>query len=585
MTPFRRLSINNQIFLYIVLILLFFTGIILFIQYNREKEFRKGQLESTLINYNSILYNSVSSDLEVQKLVNIIRLFPDTNIRVSIFDKNGNVLFDSQVEQPETLLSHADRPEFIDAQKNGIGRSIRLSNTTKQKYYYLLQNFGEYNIRTALPYNVHLMEILKDVNLQFFYLVGILFLFVLLGIWYMSRIFYKVFIQLKNIASRVENKEPFVNAKLFHIDELNEASEYIANTYNKLCKVKDELVSEKEKLFKHLYLSKEGLAIFSENRQHIIVNELFIQYINLISVSQLKEPEGIFILKEFSGITAFLDKNENNELLRDDIVKENLLIESNNRTFSVQCILFEDKSFEISINDVTQQEEQYQIKRQLTQNIAHELKTPVSSIMGYLETIINFPQLEAERRQFYIERTYAQANRLSHLVSEILLLNKIDSGSEFFEKTTLNLSEIIRSVLNDATLQIEQKHVKLNLRIKEALEMEGNRLLLYSIFRNLIDNSLAYAGENFEIILDCYREDENKYYFCYADTGTGVSKEHINRIFDRFYRIDKGRSRKAGGTGLGLAIVKNAIIFHKGMIGAKNRDGGGLEFLFTLEKK
>jgi signal transduction histidine kinase len=401
----------------------------------------------------------------------------------------------------------------------------------------------------------------------------------------MSRVFYKVFLQLKNIAYKVENKESFENAGLFHIDELNEVSKYIANTYNQLCKTKDELASEKEKLFKHLYFSREGLAIFSEFRKCIIVNELFIQYINLISGSQLKEPEDIFATEEFSGIMDFLSKNINSELSYTGIAKENFFIESNHRIFSIQCILFEDKSFEISINDITQQEEQQKIKKQLTQNIAHELKTPVSSIVGYLETIINSPQLDDERKRFFIERTYTQANRLSHLVNEISLLNKIDSESEFFEKTTLNLSEIIHNVLKDVALQIEQKHIKLNIQLKEALEMIGNRSLLYSIFRNLIDNSLAYAGENFEIILHCYREDDNKYYFRYADTGVGIPSEHINRIFERFYRVDKGRSRKAGGTGLGLAIVKNAILFHNGMISAKNHDSSGLEFLFTLEKK
>lgn len=100
-----------------------------------------------------------------------------------------------------------------------------------------------------------------------------------------------------------------------------------------------------------------------------------------------------------------------------------------------------------------------------------------------------------------------------------------------------------------------------------------------------MDNAIAYAGSNIQININCFREDENFYYFSFADTGIGVSPEHLNRLFERFYRVDKGRSRKVGGTGLGLAIVKNAVIIHGGSISAKNNQGGGLEFVFTLARR
>ena len=121
--------------------------------------------------------------------------------------------------------------------------------------------------------------------------------------------------------------------------------------------------------------------------------------------------------------------------------------------------------------------------------------------------------------------------------------------------------------------------------LKKSIQVKGNYSLLYSIFRNLMDNAIAYAGSNIQININCFREDENFYYFSFADTGIGVSPEHLNRLFERFYRVDKGRSRKLGGTGLGLAIVKNAVIIHGGNISAKNNQGGGLEFVFTLAKE
>ena len=202
-----------------------------------------------------------------------------------------------------------------------------------------------------------------------------------------------------------------------------------------------------------------------------------------------------------------------------------------------------------------------------------------------METIIDNPDLDKEKQDFFIKRCHAQAVRLSYLLRDISLLNKLDEATETFAKEPIILNEIIEGVLNDVALEIEQKKIKLDVFLKNNMKIEGNYSLLYSIFRNLVDNSLNYAGENISIIINCYRTDTEFYYFSYADTGVGVSESHLNRIFDRFYRVDKGRSRKLGGTGLGLAIVKNAVLFHQGRICAKPHSEGGLEFLFTLKKK
>ena len=125
----------------------------------------------------------------------------------------------------------------------------------------------------------------------------------------------------------------------------------------------------------------------------------------------------------------------------------------------------------------------------------------------------------------------------------------------------------------------------MNLHLTGDLTVFGNQALLYSVFRNLFDNVIMHGGPNLSIRVENYMEDKEFHYFSFSDTGAGVPEEDLPRLFERFYRVDKGRDRKAGGTGLGLAIVKNAIMFHKGDISVKNRVGGGLEFLFTLSKE
>ena len=260
-------------------------------------------------------------------------------------------------------------------------------------------------------------------------------------------------------------------------------------------------------------------------------------------------------------------------------------VEKNGRIFAIGCIIFQDDSFEISINDMTQEEEQARMKRQLTQNIAHELKTPVSSIQGYLETIVNNPDLPRERINAFLERSYAQSNRLTHLLRDISLLTRMEEAPNMAEKETVNLSLLVQDIFSEVALQLEEKQIKAQNMIPEGLTIQGNPSLIYSIFRNLTDNAIAYAGTQIDITVSCFRQDNQFYYFSFADTGVGIGAEHLGRLFERFYRIDKGRSRKLGGTGLGLAIVKNAVLLHGGSIFAKNNPNGGLEFIFSLAKE
>jgi two-component system OmpR family sensor kinase/two-component system phosphate regulon sensor histidine kinase PhoR len=230
------------------------------------------------------------------------------------------------------------------------------------------------------------------------------------------------------------------------------------------------------------------------------------------------------------------------------------------------------------------EEDKNRLKRQLTQNVAHELKTPVSSIQGYLETIVSDPGMDEEVKNHFIQRCFIQSQRLSSLLQDISTLNKLDDAPESYEREPINILTLFNTILSDVAQKLKEKNITVRTLIGPDVVVVGSHSLLYSIFRNLTDNAIAYAGEGVTVTVQVLSEDENYYTFSFADNGVGVAAEHLPHLFERFYRVDKGRSRKMGGTGLGLAIVKNAVLLHHGSISVRLAQTGGLEFIFSLPK-
>ncbi|MDO9153538.1 MAG: ATP-binding protein [Paludibacter sp.] len=574
------MKLNRRLFLYFSSTFFLLIAIIAFFQYQREKEFRTEQLDHLLSTYNYTIHNYIEEqNWTKENLKGLILVFPDTNLRVTLIDMKGNVLFDNTVTDSAKLENHLLRPEIVMSNTQKTGKAIRHSFTTGKDYYYLAYRYKLYYIRTALPYNLDLNSMLKA-NTYFLYFMAIVLVLAFFALYFISKNFTDSINRLRIFTNKAEQGEILDTDIRFPNDELGEISNNIVQLYKRMQRTKDEVNKEREKLIKHLQISQEGLGIFSSEKKELLANSHFIQYANILADYQSENSDQIFNLPEFDEINQFIDES----LQNDQLTRKRIVIEKNGRVLKVRCIVFQDNTFEISINDITAQEHENELKRHLTQNISHELKTPVSSILGYMESILTNPNLDPQRQRFFIERSFVQAQRLSALLQDISILNKIDEAKKLFEKEPCNIAQIIEDVLYDVHLQIEQKSCVVNKNFHHNLPIQGNRSLLYSIFRNLIDNALTYAGEQLTIELNCYREDEQFYYFSFSDNGIGISEEHLSKIFERFYRIDKGRSRKMGGTGLGLAIVKNAVLFHKGTISAKSTPAGGLSFIFSLRK-
>lgn len=585
----RFLSFSRRLFLSVILLFLVFAGSFIAYQYQREKEYKIELLDTKLQDCNERLFLELKyvPDSLKQAFLNDYSLqYADEELRVTIISLKGKVLYDSQKER--VTENHLGRPEVQGALKQGHDYDVRrLSETTGISYFYSATRYDDFLIRSALPYNVTLVNNLAADPHYIWFTMAVTLLLIFVFYKYTSKLGTAVN-HLREFAKRADKNEPIdmeIQAGLPH-NELGEISQHIIQIYRRLRETKEALYIEREKLITHLQTSREGLGVFTKEKKEILVNNLFTQYSNLISDSNLQTTEEIFSISEFQKLTDFINKalarpmNGNGSGEK----RMSITINKNGRIFIVECIIFQDLSFEISINDISQEEEQIRLKRQLTQNIAHELKTPVCSIQGYLETIVNNDHISHEKMMAFLERCYAQSNRLSRLLRDISVLTRMDEAANMIDMEKVDVSVLVGNIVNEVSLELEERRITVVNSLKPKIQLRGNYSLLYSIFRNLMDNAIAYAGTHIRINISCFREDENFYYFSFADTGVGVAPEHLNRLFERFYRVDKGRSRKLGGTGLGLAIVKNAVLIHGGTISAKNNQGGGLEFVFTLAK-
>ena len=415
-----KLGYKQKLFFYLFLIFALFTvGVVIFEQ-NREHKVKTNALLEKLDVYTEIIHSKLSEN-SAQNLDSLVQFFPE-NIRVTIINKNGYVLYDNVIKQLSTLDNHFNRPEVLDAKENGKGINVRISATNNIEYLYYAKKMYDYYIRVALPYNIQVQKFIKADNL-FMYFIIALFLAMIL---------------------------------LIH------------------------LVTES----------------FGKSVKH-----------------------------------------------------------------------FKD----------------HQYRQEITGNVAHELRTPVTSIRGYLETLL-VKQLDAEKVQYFINQAYNQTLVLSDLIRDMSLISKIEEAPHAFQLTSVCINDILHDLKTDLHVALEEKRIEMEWDLPENLFIYGNQNLIYSIFRNLTDNVISYAGEGVHIQISCFY-DKQYCHFSFSDNGCGISDEkHLDRLFERFYRVTEGRTRETGGSGLGLSIVKNAVAFHHGSIRVRSKETGGLEFLFGLKK-
>lgn len=566
-----KLNFRYRLFLYMAtLFTVFAIGIGIF-EHSRGKSIKTEGLEEKLDVYAQLIQSSLSDNSNNYKQVvqKLESTFPP-NLRITIIDPQGNILYDNALGNFSRMENHANRNEIKAADLRGNGSDIRKSESTNQPYLYYAKKFNNHYIRVALPYDIQLQRFLKTDNLFLYFLLG-LFILTLIVIHRITRQFGDSIKQLRDFAINSDH-----NDLSFGDDELGEISRKISENYHLLELNEKKISLEKQKLLQHIQISEEGICFISPERKIELYNGLFIQYLNQLVDESKSNPKTILTDPFFSSIHQFIEQTE--------IKYFETEIKKQGKIFSLRANLFDDGSSEVIITDVTQQEKTKQLKQEMTGNIAHELRTPITSIRAYLETIID-QSLPEEKQKHFIKQAFYQTLTLSDMIKDMSIIAKLEEAPDSFTLENIDLTKLLDEIKEEHKSVLKRSQIQMQYQFPQNLTINGNLSLLTSIFRNLIENSIRYAGEQIQINISLLNEDDEFYYFSYYDTGIGIrNEEHLNRIFERFYRVQEGRTRDTGGSGLGLSIVKNALLFHKGNISVKNRKSGGLEFMFSLKK-
>ncbi len=413
-------------------------------------------------------------------------------------------------------------------------------------------------------------------NKEYIFFAAVVFLIGLAFILYVGNYFGMAVKRLRDFSKMPEIDEAVIPK--FSEDEFGEICANISEGIRRVKENEKRLAREKEKLLLHIQASVEGVCFFNADRTVAFYNGLFLQSFNIIFNQPLTIGKEIsFDEHFFSPVLMFL-----NQCINEDYYEMRISRQGND--FLLRMNVFEDKSFEMILINVTARENTRRLKQEMTGNIAHELRTPVTSIRGFLEILLN-NNIGEEKKKEYLQRAFSQTQILSELISDMSLLTKIDAKAQSLKSENLNISQVIANVYEDTSSALQEKNIKVAIDVPNDIVIAGNRNLLYSIFRNLTENVMRHAGNDVDIHVKMYGVKDGKAYFIFADNGNGIEDEHhLSRLFERFYRVHDGRTRSTGGSGLGLSIVKNAVLFHGGTISVRRGENNkGLEFLFSLQ--
>ena len=484
--------------------------------------------------------------------------------RVTVLSPEGNVLFDNYVDA-ETMENHLQREEVQQALHNKEGYAVRMSDTLGKEviYYAVLMPDGDV-LRFARVNDTVLMRFASVSH----YVLGIL-LILIAGAFFAAR---SITARVIKPLEKIDLDRPLTGPPLTY-PELQPLLERIVTQQRKLEKEMRRYKNKKQELKAVTNNMDEGLLFLDNSGEIVSINKSAVRFFasekqelmgkNLLTLSLGKEIEKLFAKIDTAG-------------------KGSLLLSRGSSYYQLNGSKIGDKGMVLLIMDVTEKTASEKLRREFSANVSHELKTPLQSVLGYSEIMLNGLVKEDDRPRF-LRKIYDEAKNLLQLIDDIIKLSRLEEQQQdMLEK--FNLRKVLEQAVQRMADKASRNNIAVNLECGAAeYLMQGIPSMLEEVFANLLDNAIKYNRPGGSVTMKVI-EKENKWVISVADTGIGIAPEEKDRIFERFYRIDKSRHKAVEGTGLGLSIVKHGIIFHKGTIKVLSAQGKGTEFVIKLPK-
>ncbi|XOQ45278.1 MAG: histidine kinase [Clostridium sp.] len=504
---------------------------------------------------NEAVYIAAAINFSGQEYLNIQKNTNEMS-RVTLISSDGTVLYDS-AEDKNMMENHLHRPEVVSAFENGFGEDVRLSKTLGTQYFY-------YALRLE---NGNILRVSNAVNS--------VYASVFASIPYLVLIFAAIFVAAILLANLM-TKRIVVPINELNLDDplsndvYDELSPLLTRLSRQQAMLKKQMDSLKEKQEEFSAITEhmdEGLIILDVNANILSINN---SALKLLGVSS-KNCVGQHILTVNRSLAL---QTAVNSALGGEACEDSLSVGRYHYQLLANPV-FVNKTLTgavLLIIDVTQKHMAEQMRREFSANVSHELKTPLTSISGYAEILKNGLVKPADIQRFS-ERIYAEASRLIALVEDIMKLSRLDESAPDLPFEEVNLLSLSQEICRRISLLAQKKHIEISVR-GDSVSIRGVRQILDEMIYNLVSNAVMYNRDGGSVTVSVFKTSA-KTVLEVADTGIGIAPEHQDRIFERFYRVDKSHSKETGGTGLGLSIVKHGANYHGAKIELESQPGKG----------
>lgn len=509
---------------------------------------------------------------------NLDRLAKDlgkkTRIRLTVIIPDGKVIADSEYD-PQTMENHKDRPEIFQALKGEKSDSTRFSSTMGEQMLYLaipVDKDGELQFILRVSLYLGAMNLLME-NLREKITVALLVLFLLAVVmsWYFSRGIAKPVSEIVQATRQFAGGNFEVKIFLKKQDELGEVARSFNNMVVQQKQLFDELNANREELKAIISSMKEGLLVIKLDGKVSLFNESFEQMMGH-ACRQGEYYWEMFRVPSFEEYVQRVFKTEESfsqEIELDDKV---YLVDFNRMPHLEKSVII--------FRDITSFKQLDRMKKDFIVNLTHELKTPLTAIKGFVETLEEEEKIEHTN---YLDIIKRHTNRMNQIVSDLLTLSELEEENRETQFTSLYLEKIVMNILNIFREKIREKNLELKVDIQENLpQVQGELFKMEQMFINLLDNAVKYTDKGSISVWMKHEAGQNFIQVGVQNTGVPIPEKSLARIFERFYVVDKSRSRKLGGTGLGLSIVKHVVLLHQGEITVKSSIEEGTVFLVKL---